>query len=162
TRQVAYKVYVTCPVLVPEITGAAGLSGPNRPTAHQRAPPHPAHPPTTAKGPLGALAVEASKQHPRPASMVRSRTGHVGHVRNRRRVLHRAKANGLTHCPGYELRDGTPRPCGRPLDYDTPLQPGSAETDHIIDHQYGGTDDTNNLRVICRTCNLERNRHRPP
>lgn len=94
--------------------------------------------------------------------MATSRTGTAVYLRNRRRVLHRAKANGLTHCPGYELRDGTPRPCGRPLDYDTPLQPGSAETDHIIDHQYGGTDDTNNLRVICRTCNLERNRHRPP
>ena len=67
-----------------------------------------------------------------------------------------AQADGLTHCPGVD------KPCGVQLDYDTPLQPNSAETDHIIEHRYGGTDDVDNLRVICRACNLARNTVRVP
>ena len=89
--------------------------------------------------------------------MVTSRTGTSKYLRNRKRVLTRAYADGLTHCPGYERRDGSHRPCGRELDYETPKLDNSAETDHILDHQYGGTDDTDNLRVLCRSCNRERN-----
>ena len=92
--------------------------------------------------------------------MATSRTGTTKYLNNRRTVLRKAKRQGLTHCPGYEKRDGTHRACGRELDYDTPQTDASAETDHIVDHQYGGTDDVDNLRVICRSCNLERNHER--
>ena len=86
-----------------------------------------------------------------------SRTGTTRYLRNRKTVLRQARANGLTHCPGYERRGGSHRNCGRELDYDTPQTDASAEADHIIDAQYGGTDDVENLRVICRACNRERN-----
>jgi len=86
-----------------------------------------------------------------------SRTGTATYLRNRRRVLTQARANGLTHCPGY---DG--HPCGRELDWDTPLLPNSAEADHIIEYRHGGTDDVDNLRVLCRAQNLERNKRTPP
>jgi 5-methylcytosine-specific restriction endonuclease McrA len=91
-----------------------------------------------------------------------SRTGTATYLRNRKRVLHAAKAAGLTHCPGYEDRAGAHRVCGRELDYETPLLDGSAETDHITDHRYGGTDGVANLRVLCRACNRARNHDRIP
>jgi 5-methylcytosine-specific restriction endonuclease McrA len=94
--------------------------------------------------------------------VVTSRTGTATYLRNRKRVLRKARAEGLTHCPGYERRDGSHRECGRELDYVTPLLDGSAETDHILDHQYGGMDDPENLRVLCRACNRERNHERVP
>lgn len=89
--------------------------------------------------------------------MATSRTGTAKYLRNRARVLRQAQADGLTHCPGV---DG--RTCGVKLDYDTPLLPNSAETDHILEHRNGGTDDIDNLRVICRADNLARNRTRTP
>lgn len=88
--------------------------------------------------------------------MTTSRTGTTTYLRNSKRVKAQARASGLTHCPGYEGH-----PCGVELDYDTPLLPNSVETDHIIEHRYGGTDDVDNLRVLCRAQNLERNRTRP-
>ena len=88
--------------------------------------------------------------------MASSRTGTAKYLRNRARVLRRAHAEGLTHCPGA---DG--KPCGVQLDYDVPFLPNSAETDHILEHRYGGTDDVDNLRVICRACNLARNAKAP-
>jgi 5-methylcytosine-specific restriction endonuclease McrA len=91
-----------------------------------------------------------------------SRTGTATYLRNRKRALHAAKSAGLTHCPGYEDTAGTHRPCGRELDYETPLLDESAETDHIIEHRYGGTDALSNLRVLCRACNRERNHDRVP
>jgi 5-methylcytosine-specific restriction protein A len=94
--------------------------------------------------------------------MATSRTGTATYLRNRRRVLRDAQAAGLTHCPGYERRDGQHRACGRELDYATPLLDESAEADHIIDVQYGGTDEADNLRVLCRACNRERNHERVP
>lgn len=94
--------------------------------------------------------------------MATSRTGTATYLRNRRRVLAQAKRDGLSQCPGYERRDGQHRDCGRELDYDVPLLDQSAETDHITDHQHGGTDDTDNLRVLCRSCNRERNHERVP
>lgn len=94
--------------------------------------------------------------------MATSRTGTAKYLRNRAIVIRKAKAAGITHCPGYELPNGKHRECGRELNYDEPLLPESAEADHIIEARYGGTDDIDNLRIICRTCNLERNRTRPP
>lgn len=94
--------------------------------------------------------------------MATSRTGTAVYLRARRKVLGEARKGGLTHCPGYDLPGGAHIPCGRVLDYDTPLLPGSAETDHIREHRYGGSDTADNLRVICRTCNLQRNRVRVP
>jgi len=88
--------------------------------------------------------------------MASSRTGSARYRRNRARVLSQARADGITHCPGY---DG--RVCGRELDYDQPLTPASAEADHVIEHRFGGRDDVDNLRVLCRTCNLERNSNKP-
>ncbi|UNX54094.1 HNH endonuclease [Georgenia sp. TF02-10] len=89
--------------------------------------------------------------------MATSRTGTATYLRNSKRVKTQARRSGLTHCPGV---DG--RPCGAELDYDTPLLPNSAETDHIIPHGQGGTDDADNLRVICRKCNGQRNRTKVP
>ena len=87
--------------------------------------------------------------------MATSRTGTAKYLRNRARVLRKAQAEGLTHCPGV---DG--KACGVELDYDVPLLPNSAETDHILEHKHGGADDVENLRVICRADNLARNRKR--
>lgn len=94
--------------------------------------------------------------------MATSRTGTAAYLRARRRVIAEARRAGLTECPGYELPGGEWRGCGRVLDYTTPLTSASAETDHILEHRYGGSDDHTNLRVLCRTCNLERNRVRVP
>ena len=85
--------------------------------------------------------------------MATSRTGTAKYLRNSANVKRKAKRSGLAHCPGVD-----DRPCGVELDYEIPRQPNSAETDHVIEHQFGGTDDIDNLRVICRTCNLGRNR----
>ena len=86
-----------------------------------------------------------------------SRTGTATYLRNRRRVLTQARADGLTHCPGY---DG--HPCGRELNWDTAQEPNSVEADHILEHRYGGTDDVDNLRALCRECNITRNTRVPP
>jgi 5-methylcytosine-specific restriction endonuclease McrA len=88
--------------------------------------------------------------------MVTSRTGTAKYLRNSARIKREAHAQGLTHCPGV---DG--QACGAELNYDTPLLPNSAESDHVIQHKHGGTDDVDNLRVICRTCNLKRNKRTP-
>ncbi|WP_152203627.1 HNH endonuclease signature motif containing protein [Georgenia thermotolerans] len=92
--------------------------------------------------------------------MATSRTGTTKYLRNRARVLRQAQTNGLTHCPGYEDGQGNHINCGRELNYQVPKLPESAEADHILEHRHGGTDDVDNLRVICRTCNLARNRTR--
>lgn len=87
--------------------------------------------------------------------MATSRTGTAKYLRNAGRVKRQAQRDGLTHCPGVDA------PCGVELDYATPLQPNSAESDHITEHKHGGSDDLDNLRVICRTCNLGRNARTP-
>ena len=93
--------------------------------------------------------------------MATSRTGTGKYLRARQQVLNAAKMAGLTRCPGFEV-GGRLVACGVLLDYDTPKQPNSAETDHIISYKHGGNDDASNLRVICRTCNLRRNRKKQP
>lgn len=87
--------------------------------------------------------------------MATSRTGTAKYLRNAGKIKRDAQRNGLTHCPGVDTR------CGVPLDYTTPLLPNSAEADHILEHKHGGTDDVDNLRVICRACNLKRNAPTP-
>lgn len=94
--------------------------------------------------------------------MASSRTGTARYLRNAAKVKRDAQASGLTHCPGYERRDGTYRECGRELDYLMPQTDASAEADHVIEHSRGGTDDVTNLRVLCRACNRERNSERVP
>lgn len=94
--------------------------------------------------------------------MATSRTGTTRYLRNAAKVKREARKAGLTHCPGYDRRDGTHRDCGRVLDYDTPQLDNSAEADHVVDAQFGGDDAPSNLRVICRACNRERNSDRVP
>ena|SRR5690606_18234800 len=89
--------------------------------------------------------------------MATSRTGTSRWLKLRQRTLRQAQADGLTHCPGTDEHG----PCGRLLDYTTPRLPGSAELDHIVPHAAGGQDTIDNTRVICRTCNLARNRKKP-
>jgi 5-methylcytosine-specific restriction endonuclease McrA len=89
--------------------------------------------------------------------MATSRTGTGKWKRNRATKIAEAKANGLTHCPGF---DG--HTCGIDLDFDYPQFPNSAEVDHIVRYSDGGTDALDNLRVICRFCNLGRNQKSPP
>lgn len=85
--------------------------------------------------------------------MVTSRTGTAKYLRNRKRVLDKAQADGLTHCPGYIDTAGVQHPCGRELNYDVPRLPESAEADHIVSWKFGGTDDVENLTTMCRDCN---------
>jgi len=82
--------------------------------------------------------------------MATSRTGTGKYLKARTQVIAEAKAANLTNCPS----------CNQGLDYDIPNQPHSAETDHIIEYRNGGSDEVENLRVICRSCNLARNARR--
>src|SRR5699024_1147885 len=86
--------------------------------------------------------------------MATSRTGTTKYMRNRKRVLDKAKREGLTHCPGWTGQDGSHHPCGRPLDWDNAGTEASVEADHIIPPAYGGTDDADNLAPLCRKCNI--------
>jgi len=87
--------------------------------------------------------------------MVTSRTGTAKYLRNRKTVLAKAKAEGLTRCPGY-TQGGQHRACGRELNYDAPRLPESVEADHILSPKFGGTDDVDNLTPLCRACNIEK------
>jgi 5-methylcytosine-specific restriction endonuclease McrA len=46
--------------------------------------------------------------------------------------------------------------CGVELDYERGKQPNSAEPDHILPVHYGGRNEIENGRVICRRCNQSR------
>lgn len=79
--------------------------------------------------------------------------------------MRKARADGITHCPGYTDETGTAYPCGVVLDYDTPGLPTSAEADHIVQPRHTGgvpDDSVGNLRVLCRRCNHARERTRQP
>lgn len=75
--------------------------------------------------------------------MATSRTGTSTWKKVRKRALHLAQAQGLTHCP-Y---------CKVPLNYAVSLTPSSAEVDHITAHAKGGQDRLDAVQVICRKCN---------
>src|SRR5699024_10033637 len=80
-----------------------------------------------------------------------SRTGTTKWRKTRADMIRKAKQAGQTNCPL----------CDTPLDYHTPHQHNSAEVDHIKPSSKGGSDHTNNLRVICMLCNRTRhNKHR--
>lgn len=101
--------------------------------------------------------------------MATSRTGTAKYLRNRRAVLREARRNGLAHCPGYTDDHGVYHACGVELDYRTRTEferdepdkigwdrPNAAEVDHIIPFTRGGTDDLDNLTVLCRRQNAEK------
>lgn len=81
--------------------------------------------------------------------------------RNRDILKQQAQAAGLTHCPGFNIGDRH-LPCSMPLDYENKWQSNSAEADHIIPLHMGGSDDLDNLRILCRACNNKRNRTKVP
>lgn len=80
--------------------------------------------------------------------MTTSRTGTASHKRWRKLVLQAGQDAGVTHCPMPS--------CGVLLNYDQGKQPNSAEPDHILPVYYGGMNDIDNGRVICRNCNQSR------
>jgi len=90
--------------------------------------------------------------------MPTSRTGSAKYKANRARLLRQAQADGVTHCPGFADVNDVWQTCDKPLDFENGLRPNSAEADHILPHRFGGTDAIDNLRVLCRSCNLKRNR----
>lgn len=78
--------------------------------------------------------------------MSTSRTGTATWLRHAAQAKREAQARGLARCPL----------CGVWMDYDTGKRPNSAEADHIRPHSLGGSDDIDNIRVICRRCNQSR------
>lgn len=88
--------------------------------------------------------------------MATSRTGTAKYLANARKVKTKARRDGLTHCPGYTDARGVHHPCGVELDYDVPLLDNSAEVDHIVSPKFGGTDDVENLQVLCRKQNRDK------
>ena len=98
------------------------------------------------------LANAATRHHPTPTRRGRgntvSRTSTREHKQFRKQVLSRAQAMGITHCPA----------CGVKLQYNNNGQrkPNSAEADHIIPASLGGTNHTDNGRVLCAKCNSRR------
>ncbi|WP_412883840.1 HNH endonuclease [Arthrobacter phoenicis] len=84
--------------------------------------------------------------------MTTSRTGTSTWKKLRKRALHLAQAQGLTHCP-Y---------CSVQLDYAISLTPCSAEVDHVIPHSKGGRDRRDETQVICRRCNQSKGNRPAP
>lgn len=88
--------------------------------------------------------------------MATSRTGTAKYKRNSARVLHAAQAQGLTHCPCVSRRckNHTGKRCNVPLDYVNRKRPNGASVEHIQAWNNGGTDEVDNLTIICLTCNI--------
>ncbi|WP_136314433.1 HNH endonuclease [Actinomyces procaprae] len=78
--------------------------------------------------------------------MATSRTGTTKWLHLAATVKRRARAAGLTRCPR----------CGVELDWAVGLTPRSAEVDHIVPWAQGGTDELENLQILCRSCNLRK------
>lgn len=76
--------------------------------------------------------------------MATSRTGTGAWKRIRRHAITAAQETGAP-CPI----------CRRPFDWTRSLTPRSPEVDHIKPHALGGTDTLDNVRVICRECNVK-------
>ncbi len=89
-------------------------------------------------------------------SMATSRTGTSKYLRSRKAVLRKARAAGLSHCPGWTDATGVHHPCGRELEWDVPGTDASVEADHILAPKFGGTDDEDNLTPLCRACNVRK------
>lgn len=70
------------------------------------------------------------------------------YIRNRKLLLERAP----DCCPV----------CGDEFYFDYSLMDKSPEVDHIVPLSRGGTDDYDNLRVICRECNQAAGNKRTP
>lgn len=76
--------------------------------------------------------------------MATSRTGTAEWKAIRTRMLRRAKRDGVDHCPI----------CGVLLDYTPGIRArNSPEVDHVTSVAQGGTDDIEQLQVICGHCN---------
>lgn len=75
--------------------------------------------------------------------MATSRTGTTRHLKNVAAIRAAAIQAGITNCPLCQI----------PLDYERPRLPNSAEVDHKIPVARGGSDERENLWVICRGCN---------
>ncbi|WP_353057973.1 HNH endonuclease [Propionimicrobium sp. PCR01-08-3] len=78
--------------------------------------------------------------------MSTSRTGTAAYKRWRTAVLRRDRLAGVSRCPI----------CGVEMDYDVGLKPNSAEPDHILAAVFGGRNEIENGRAICRQCNQRR------
>ncbi len=84
--------------------------------------------------------------------MATSRTGTSRWKTLRLQALRTAQDQGITHCPT----------CHVELDYRHGRQPNSPEPDHILPHSRGGADSLDNLRIICRTCNIRKGNNTAP
>ena len=86
--------------------------------------------------------------------MATSRTGTAKWKHTRKRELHAAQANGVTHCRCRDrCKHHAGRQCNVALDYTTGRNPNSAVPDHKKHHALGGTDSRENLQIICYRCN---------
>ena len=57
----------------------------------------------------------------------------------------------------FEAADGKCQICGVGLTRETPYAANSYQMDHIVEIKNGGTNDPENLRAVCRRCNMSRN-----
>lgn len=57
----------------------------------------------------------------------------------------------------FEEAGGKCELCSVELTRDTPYAPNSYQLDHIVEIKHGGTNDRDNLRAVCRRCNMARN-----
>lgn len=78
--------------------------------------------------------------------MATSRTGTGKWQRIRKEMLKQAQVAGITRCPM----------CGNSFDWTRPYVARSPEVDHIVPHSMGGADSMENVRLICRDCNVKR------
>lgn len=86
--------------------------------------------------------------------MATSRTGTAKWKHTRRRALHTAQQQGITHCRCRDqCKHHQGRQCNVALDYTSGRKPNSAVPDHIQHHALGGTDDNHNIQILCYKCN---------